>query len=238
VIREKLPPAGIIFEGEGPHAGVMQDKKPPGRLTAGVWQPVTARETRETAPSTSCTQQDDPLLPKDVAVNRHTQSDTQRSPADTNAKHHGSETRQLALVAGRIAPHLKIQVLKRAKAKGWSESKTVADLVEQALTNDLAKSFAVSLKNTLTAALTGELRKENNRTANLALEAFYSAEECRILTIYTLRFILGDADLLSQVVTDARSEARESLKRYSYASAEAPGGQEAYAKHPRQEVAN
>jgi hypothetical protein len=118
VIREKLPTAGIIFERRRTHAGVMQDKKPPVRLTAGVWQPVTARETRETAPSQSLTQKDDPVTAENVAVNRHAESDTQRSPADTCAKHHGSEIRQLALVAGRIAPHLKTQVLKRAKDKG------------------------------------------------------------------------------------------------------------------------
>jgi hypothetical protein len=139
----------------------------------------------------------------------------------------------LALVAGRIAPHLKTQVIQRANDKGWSESKTVADLVQQALENDLAGSFSVSLTNSLTEALTTKVGKEYNRAANLALEAFYGAEEGRILTIYTLRFILGDADLLAEVIAEARAEARESLKRYSYASSEAPEYQQ-----EQQEVAN
>jgi hypothetical protein len=213
----KTAQAQNIFRG-----GVRQDKKPPRRLSAGIWQPVSATGTRETAPSTSRTRKDGEETPKDVAVNRHTGSDTASPSPENSAKHHGSETRQLALVAGRIAPHLKTQVRKRAKDKGWSESKTVADLVEQALANDLAKSFAVSLKNSLTDALTTQVHKEYNRTANIALEAFYSAEESRILTIYTLRFILGDAELLSEVIEEARGEARESLKRYSYAYAESP----------------
>jgi hypothetical protein len=210
----------------------MQDKKPPRRLTVGVWQPVAATGTGETAPSQSRTRKDSPEISQVVAVNRHNGSDTTSTPADTPPKHHGSESRQLALVAGRIAPHLKTQVLKRAKDKGWSESKTVADLVQQALENDLAGSFSVSLTNSLTEALTTQARKEYNRAANLALEAFYAAEECRILTIYTLRFILGDADLLAEVIAEARAEARESLKRYSYAAA--PEGEE----YPRQEVPN
>jgi hypothetical protein len=217
----------------------MQDKKPPRRLTAGMWQPVTARETRETASSQSCTRKDGTGTPTDMAVNRQTENDTGGTPADNFSKHHGSETRQLSLVAGRIAPHLKTQVLKRAKDKGWSESKTVADLVEQALANDLAKSFAVSLKNSLTDALTGEVRKEHNRAANIALEALSSSEESRILTIYTLRLILGDAQLLSEVIEEARRESRESLKRYAYA--EAPEYQQEeykYKQQPQQEVPN
>ena len=213
------------------NAGVVQDKKPPRRLTVGVWQPVTAREARETAADTSRTRKDNPEISQIVAVNRYNGSDT---PADTPPKHHGSESRQLALVAGRIAPHLKTQVLKRAKAKGWSESKTVADLVQQALENDLAGSFSVSLTNSLTEALTTKVGKEYTRAANLALEAFLAAEEARILNIYTLRFILGDETLLSQIVEDARAEAGSSLKGYAYT--QAPAYQEE--ERPRQEVPN
>jgi hypothetical protein len=211
----------------------MQDKKPPRRLTVGVWQPVAATGTGETAPSQSRTRKDSPEISQVVAVNRHNGNAPASTPANTPQKHHGSETRQLALVAGRIAPHLKTQVIQRAKDKGWSESKTVADLVEQALARDLAESFSVSLKNTLTDALTTQVHKEYNRAANLALEAFYAAEEGRILTIYTLRFILGDADLLAEVIAEARVEARESLKRYSYTSVEAPEYQQ-----EQREVAN
>jgi hypothetical protein len=236
--REQLPKAGDIFERQVTYAGVMQDKKPPRRLYAGVWQPVTARETDKTASSLSRTRKDGTAAPKEMAVNRQTGNDTASTPADNFQKHHGSENRQLSLVAGRIAPHLKTQVLKRAKDKGWSESKTVADLVQQALENDLAGSFSVSLTNSLTEALTTKVGKEYNRAANLALEAFNAAEEGRIITIYTLRFILGDADLLAEVIAEARVEARESLKRYSYAYAEAPEYQEEARKNPQQEVPN
>jgi hypothetical protein len=238
MLREQLPTTGIIFKRQRAYAGVMQDKKPPRRLYAGVWEPVTARETDKTASSLSRTRKDGTAAPKEMAVNRHNGIAPESTPADTFQKHHGSETRQLSLVAGRIAPHLKTQVLKRAKDKGWSESKTVADLVEQALANDLAQSFAVTLKNSLTDALTGEVRREHNRAANIALEAFASSEESRILIIYTLRFILGDAELLSEVIEESRREARESLKRYSYSYAEAPEPQEEYAQHPQQEVPN
>src|SRR5215211_5853042 len=42
MLREGIPPAGDIFERGRLYASVMQDKKPPRRLTAGMWQPVTS----------------------------------------------------------------------------------------------------------------------------------------------------------------------------------------------------
>jgi hypothetical protein len=216
----------------------MQDKKPPRRLTAGVWQPVTASQIRETASNTSRTRQDGTVAPTAMAVNRQTGSGTGSLFTDISRKHHGSETRQLSLVAGRIAPHLKTQILKRAKAKGWSESKTVADLVQQALENDLAGSFSVSLTNSLTEALTTRVGKEYNRAATLALEAFSSSEESRILNIYTLRLLIGDDNLLKKIVEDARLEAENNLKRYNYAYAEAPAYEEEEYEQHHKEVVN
>jgi hypothetical protein len=41
------------------------------------------------------------------------------------------------------------------------------------------------------------MRQENNRAGNLALEAFYSAEEGRVLIVYLIRLFLGsDIDIL------------------------------------------
>jgi hypothetical protein len=58
------------------------------------------------------------------------------------------------------------------------------------------------------------MQKENNRAANLALEAFYSAEQARILTIYTLRFLLGsDIEILPQIIAESQQQARENMKR-------------------------
>jgi hypothetical protein len=54
-------------------------------------------------------------------------------PADYRPHHHGSEKRQIQQIAGCVLPHIKSEVVRVAKLKGWTESKTVASLVEQAL---------------------------------------------------------------------------------------------------------
>lgn len=187
----------------------MQDKKPPGRFTTGSPQPVTATEERETATDDA----DHVLSLPDPAVNRH--------------KHHGSETRKLDLIAGRVSHHLKTQVLRRAKHKGWSESKTVADLVEQALARDLAEQFSVTLMNAMKDAIATQIRQEITPIRSLAYQGLYSAEQGRIHGIQLLAlFLQGRTDVVSDLIDESQKEAIENLKPYvRYAD----GGEEAAA---------
>jgi hypothetical protein len=189
----------IIFNAKA-HAGVMQDKYPPGRITAAAGEPATANTVADIFLNTNSTR-----------IQNH---DERPAPADNRRKHHGSETRQTQQIAGRIPFHLKAEVVRVAKLKGWTESKTVATLVEQALAGNLAEQFSVMLKTTLQDAVTKQMQKENNRAGNLALEAFYSAEEGRILNVYLLRFLLGeDISLLPQIIKDCQEQARENVSR-------------------------
>jgi hypothetical protein len=188
------PTLQMIFEGRT-HAGVMQDKYPPGRITAGAGQPLAANQDARNRPLSNS--------------RLHA-----GSPAENRPKHHGSETRQTLQIASRVPPHIKSEVVRVAKRKGWTESKTVGFLVEQALAHTLAEEFGVMLQNTLEQAITRQMQKENSRAGNLALEAFYSAEEARIATIYLLRFLLGeDIALLPQIIKDCQEQARENVSR-------------------------
>jgi hypothetical protein len=81
-----------------------------------------------------------------VNTNPHRSQNAPASAADIRPKHHGSETRQTLQIAGRVKPAVKSEVARIAKLKGWTESKTVATLVEQALAGNLAEQFGVMLK--------------------------------------------------------------------------------------------
>jgi hypothetical protein len=165
-----------VFEGKT-HTGVMQDKYPPGRITAGSRQPATATVVADLTPRVSTKQ---------------ARSQNQTSPhADNRPKHHGSETRRTLQIAGRISPAVKSEIVRLAKLKGWTESRTVAALVEAAIAGNLAEQFGVMLKTALQEAVTTQMQKENNRAGNLALEAFYSAEESRVLVVYIIHLFLG-----------------------------------------------
>ena len=156
-------------------------------------------------------------------------------------KHHGSQTRQLIPVTGCVPPHIAAQLEKMRDQKGkkpLSRSAVIADILQKGVQRHVDMQYGATLEPIIEQTIERKIDQATSRTASLALEAFSAAEECRILTIYTLRFILGDADLLSEVIEEARREARESLKRYSYAYAEAPEYQEEAKKNPQQEVPN
>ena len=78
--------------------------------------------------------------------------------------------------------------------------------------------YGATLEPIIERTIERKIDQATSRTANLAMEAFYAAEEGRIITIYTLRFLLGDdIDLLSEIIAEARGQTRQSLKRYAYA---------------------
>jgi hypothetical protein len=66
--------------------------------------------------------------------------------AQNRPKHHGSETRQTDMVAGRVPFHIKLAVVQLAKKKGWTESYTVKKLLEQALAESIGEQLGLSLK--------------------------------------------------------------------------------------------
>src|SRR5512132_2300369 len=78
------------------HTGVMQDKYPPGRITAGMIQPPTATVVADLNPR--------------VNTNPHRSQNAPASAANIRPKHHGSETRQTLQIAGRVSPAIKSEV--------------------------------------------------------------------------------------------------------------------------------
>jgi hypothetical protein len=179
------------------HAGVGQDKKPPGRFTAGMSEPVTATGAGETATDQSVTVLD---------------------LADNRQKHHGSETRQSALIAGRVPLHIKAEVNRIGKLKGWTESYTVRTLVEQALAKTIAEQFGVMIRQTIQEAVRQEFQIYTNRMGKLTFSAYLAAEQGRLLEIENLRYALDQKDIgtLSQKIKSIRQQAWDNLKLYNY----------------------
>jgi hypothetical protein len=183
------------ISGRRPHGGVVQDNKPPRRLMADSPQPVTA-------------------VPP--AVNHLNGTNTAPLPADNRPTHHGSETRQLELIAGRVPQHIKSEVLRIAKLKGWTESYTVRSLVEQALARTIAEQFGVMIKQTIQEAVREEFRSYTNRMGKLTYSAYLAAEQGRLMGIENLRVTLDDPNTLSQKITSSLQQARENLKFYNH----------------------
>jgi hypothetical protein len=185
-----------IFQRQA-HGGVVQDNKPPRRLTTASSQPVTAESPAVTETINPVT-----VIP----------------PADNRPTHHGSETRKTELVAGRVSPHIKSEVNRMAKLRGETPSKTVAWLVEQALARTIAEQFGVMIRQTIQEAVRQEFRTYTNRMGKLTFSAYLAAEQSRIVGIENLRYKLDAKDIgnLPQKIRGYRQQALDNLKLYNY----------------------
>ena len=188
----QLGKTGNIFEMQ-PYAGVVQDKQPPGRLTAASLQPATAEDKAVGSKGGHATA-------TTLVVNRPT--------------HHGSETRRTDQVTGRVAPHIKTLLLRIGKANGWKESKTVATACQAYLEQDLGEKFGVRLAAIVTDAVEKEIQKISNRLAYIGLHGYYASEENRLISTKVYRYLFGEeTEIYKQAVVQARKDAYANIKR-------------------------
>jgi hypothetical protein len=145
------------------------------------------------------------------------------TPAVNRPKHHGSEKRQTQQIAGKVPPHVKAEVVRIAKLKGWTESYTVNTLVQQGLAHNIAESFGVMLRATIQEVVTTVMKKEMNRVVTFSREGFTSSEQGRVIGIYVLRYLLGkDIDLLPDIIKESIELAGEQLKQVAGEEVVAP----------------
>jgi hypothetical protein len=182
-------PQEIFFKGT--HGVGRQDKKPPGRFNGYLSQPLTAVT--------------DPVTAKDLPDNRQS--------------HHGSETRQTALIAGRVPFHIKTEVNRIGDLHGWTESKTVRTLVEQALARSLGEQFAVLIRNTIQEAVKTELQKDRECLRKINLSEYLAAEQARLHIIDLHRSLLPQGEDINQKIKDNRGNSFKHLKFYFHSIA-------------------
>jgi hypothetical protein len=177
-------PEEIFFSGT--HGVRRQDKKPPGRFDGGLSEPLTATA--------------DPVTAKNLPENRHT--------------HHGSETRQTVNLAGRVPWHIKAEVTRLGAVHGWTESKTVRTLIEQALAKNLGEQFAVMIRQTIQEAVRTELQKDRDWLRKINLSEYLAAEQARLHAIDLHRLFIPPDQDINQKIKDNRKNAFKHLKFY------------------------
>ena len=186
-------------ENSTPHLRDTRREQPPRRLGVASVQPATARE---------------PAVGNKEGRATATEYTADTPLAGDRPTHHGSETRQTAQVTGRVAYHIKTKLLEKADAQGWTESKAVGEACTVYVENDLAEQFSAKLASRVTDAIDTGLAKHSNREANLAVHAYYAAEESRILNAKVLAYLFGDdTHIYKQTLEHARREARANIRR-------------------------
>jgi hypothetical protein len=193
----QLLKTGNIFEKQA-YAGVVQDKQPPGRLTAATPEPATAEHPAVGSKRGQATV-------TVVAVDRPT--------------HHGSESRRTEQVTGRVSPVLKTQLLQLAKKQGAkTESRAVKMAVEVFVANEFGKQFLVMIRQTIQETVRQEFQAYTNRFGKLTFAGYLAAEQGRLLQIDNFRSTLDPKDIgtLPEKIKSARQQAWENLKFYNH----------------------
>jgi hypothetical protein len=108
----------------------------------------------------------------------------------------------------------KSEVKRLEKLHGWSQSKTVATLVEQALAHRLGEQFAVMIRHTIQEAVKTELQKDREWLRKINLSEYLAAEQARLHAIDIHRLLIPPDQDINQKIKDNRANAYKHLKFY------------------------
>jgi len=180
---------------EATNAGVRQDKETPQRFNTASEQPSHIQG---------------------VAFQHKTD---EYPPALQRPKHHGSQKRQVVPVAGCVPRHIADQ-LERMRDQGGkqklSRSAVVANLIRRGVQQHVDMQYGATLEPVIEKSINRNIQSYSNRNANINLQALYAAEQNRLLSIHTLRFLtdLVDAsDELVPIITACQENAWKNISK-------------------------
>ena len=194
---------------EATNAGVVQDKETPQRFSTASSQPSNVQG---------------------VAFQNKTD---ENSPALQRPKHHGSQKRQVVPVAGCVPPFIADQI-ERMRDQGGkqklSRSAVVASLIIRGVQHNVDMQYGATLEPVIEKSIDRNIQSYSNRTANINLQAYYAAEQARILAIHTLRFLtdlVESPDELVPIIKVAQEEAWKNMTNLNRDKPAIPPRQEA-----------
>jgi hypothetical protein len=137
-------------------------------------------------------------------------------------KHHGSQKRRLKELSGCVEIAVFDQVermrIQWARERGLSEqlsrSEVVGALVARGVQAHIDMQYGTLLEPIIKKVIKEQIQGITNRAVYIAVQAFYSAEESRIINTKVLSYLFGqETEMYTQVVKDAREEARNNITK-------------------------
>ena len=178
---------------ETTNAGVLQDKETPQRFNTASSQPSRVQG---------------------VAFQHKTD---ENPPALQRPKHHGSQKRQVGPVTGCVPRFIADQVEQMRDQGGkqkLSRSAVVANLIIRGVQHNVDMQYGATLEPVIEKSIDRNIQTYSNRNANINLQAYYAAEQARILAIHTLRFLtdlVESPDELVPIIKVAQEEAWKNM---------------------------
>ena len=106
-------------------------------------------------------------------------------------------------------------------------------MVHKALQIDADVQYGAMLRPVIEDQIHKDIQSYSNRVTNIGLQAYYAAEQARILNIHILRFLtdlVDSPDELSLIIKVAQEEAWKHMTNLNSDKTAAPAREETYAQ--------
>ena len=155
---------------EATNAGVMQDKSGLIRDRAASGQPYRT--------------------PDEIRSNQKSSQSFQSNTISAHVPHDPEEfDGPLVPLTIQIPKRLKAEIQRLAAQEGQSDSATARAFLARGVQANIDMKYGAMLRPVIQDQIHKDIQGYSNRTANLGRQAYYAAEQARILAIHTLRFL-------------------------------------------------
>jgi hypothetical protein len=128
-----------------------------------------------------------------------------------------------------IPKHLKAEIQRLAEEEGESDSATARAFLARGVQANIDMQYGTMLRPVIQDQIHKDIKAFSNRSANIGLQAYYAAEQARILTIHTLRFLtdlVDSPDELLLIIKVAQEEAWKNMTKMNLHKPASTGAQE------------
>ena len=115
-----------------------------------------------------------------------------------------------------IPKHLKAEIQRLAAQDGESDSATARAFLARGVQANIDMHYGAMLKPVIESAIHTNFQSYNHRNASIGLQAYYAAEQARILAIHTLRFLTDLVDSPDELVPIIKASQEEAWKHMTH----------------------
>jgi hypothetical protein len=121
-----------------------------------------------------------------------------------------------------IPKSLKAEIQRIAAQEGESDSATARAFLARGVQANIDMQYGAMIKPVIESAIHDNFQGYNNRTANIGLQAYYAAEQNRLLSIHILRFLTDLVDSPDELVPIIAASQQNAWKHITKMNSDKP----------------
>ena len=178
-----------------------------------------------------CAASDQPYrTPDEIRSNQNSSQSLQSNTISAHVPHDPEEfDGPLVPLTIQIPKRLKAEIQRLAAQEGESDSAIARAFLARGVQANIDMKYGAMLRPVIQDQIHKDIQSYSKRNANLGRQAYYAAEQARILAIHTLRFLtdlIESPDELVPIITASQQEAWNNMKNLNRDKPAAPETEE------------